>query len=358
MKRKDFNKMALLGAAAGFVSCNVSSEIQHSGKSEKISNQGHIQKKPLIKPKKLKEGDTVGLIAPGSPFSAEAYERALTNITQLGFKYKNAKNLFLKYGYLAGDDKSRIEDIHQMFADPEVDAIWCVRGGYGTTRLLYDLDYELIQKNPKILLGYSDITALLQAIHKMTGLVTFHGPVASTEMTDYIEEGFRSVLMSTEKNIKLNNKISENDSDEFKPEIIVNGHMKGQLAGGNLTLLSAMAGTPYQLDATDKLIFIEDVGEKPYRIDRMLTQLRQTANLKEAHGIVLGVFNDCNAKPDEKNTLSLKETLIDRLGYLDIPVFYGFSFGHIDEMCTIPVGIEGAFVMDKQELVLFESAVV
>jgi muramoyltetrapeptide carboxypeptidase len=118
-----------------------------------------------------------------------------------------------------------------------------------------------------------------------------------------------------------------------------------------------MAGTPYQLDAKNKLVFIEDVGEKPYRIDRMLTQLRQTANLKEANGIVLGVFNDCNADPEDKNTLSLKETLIDRLGDLDIPVFYGFSFGHINEICTIPIGIEGAFIIASQELLLFENAV-
>ncbi len=355
MKRKDFNKMALLGAAAGFVSCNVTSEVTQKENTVKTPK---VKMKPLIKPKKLKEGDTIGLIAPGSPFTEEAYERALTNITKLGFKYKNANNLFLRYGYLAGDDKSRVEDIHQMFADPEVDAIWCVRGGYGTTRLLYDLDYDLIEKNPKILLGYSDITALLQAIHKMTGLVTFHGPVASTEMTDYIIENFRSVLMSTDKNIRIKNKIVENDSEAFKPEIMVNGHMKGQLAGGNLSLLAAIAGTPYQLDAKNKLIFIEDIGEKPYRIDRMLTQIRQTANLKEANGIFLGVFNDCDSEPGDQNTLSLKEALIDRLGYLNIPVFYGFSFGHIAEICTLPVGIEGAFVMDKQELILFESSVV
>ncbi len=356
MKRKDFNKLVFLGAASGFVSCNVSSGLPYQ---EKPTKENRFKQKKLIKPKRLKEGDTIGLIAPGSPFSEDAYERALTNIARLGFKYKNAKNLFLNYGYLAGDDKRRIDDIHQMFADPEVDAIWCVRGGYGTTRLLYDLDYDLIENNPKILLGYSDITALLQAIHKMTGLVTFHGPVASTEMTDYNTENFKSVLMTNDKNIKISNKISyENDSVEFKPQIIVNGHMKGPLVGGNLTLLAAIAGTPYQLDAKDKLIFIEDIGEKPYRIDRMLTQLRQTANLKEANGIILGIFNDCNPDPEDKNTLSLKETLIDRLAYLDIPVFYGFSFGHIKEMCTLPIGIEGAFVMEKQELVLFENAVI
>ena len=354
MKRKDFNKLVILGAA-GYVSCNTTSVIPQS---QEVSKRQMSVKKPLLKPKKLKEGDTIGLIAPGSPFSKEAYERTVSNIIRLGFKYKNAKNLFLKYGYLAGDDKSRIEDIHQMFSDPEVDAIWCVRGGYGTTRLLYDIDYDLIEKNPKILMGYSDITALLQAIHKKTGLVTFHGPVGSTEMTDYNIANFRSVLMSTDNNTRITNKVTINESKEFNPQIIVNGHLKGQLAGGNLTLLAAIAGTEFQLDAKDKLIFIEDVGEKPYRIDRMLTQLRQTAHLKEANGIVLGVFKDCDAEPDEKNTLTLKETLIDRLGYLDIPVFYGFSFGHIEQICTIPVGIDATFVMDKQELILLENAVV
>lgn len=351
MKRKDFNRLAILGAAGSVLSCK---------STQGTVKDGTVVRKDIkkIKPRKLKEGDTIGLIAPGSAFTQEAYERTIDNIKTMGFRYKNAKNLFLKYGYLAGDDKSRIEDIHQMFADPEVDAIWCVRGGYGTTRLLYDLDYELIKANPKILMGYSDITALLQAIHEKTGLVTFHGPVGSTELTDYIISNFQSVLMTIKKNTRISNQKSDNTTDEFNSEFIVPGHMKGQLAGGNLTLLASLAGTEFQLDASGKLVFIEDVGEKPYRIDRMLTQLLQVSNLNKANGILLGRFNDCDVEPGDNTSLRLKETLIDRLGYLDIPVYYGFSFGHVDEMCILPVGVEAGFDLKKEELILFESAVV
>ena len=147
-----------------------------------------------IRPKKLKIGDTIGLISPASPVSDEAYSRTLKNLENLGFKYKTGDNILKKYGYLAGDDKGRVEDIHKMFADPEIDAVWCIRGGYGTTRIINDIDYSVIKNNPKVFIGYSDITALHLAIYQKTGLVSFHGPVASSEFTDYTTKCFKNLF--------------------------------------------------------------------------------------------------------------------------------------------------------------------
>lgn len=349
MKRRDFNKLLIAGTGISVMSCAVPKTIQNNVQRNGISK---------IKPKMLKKGDTVGLVAPGSAFSDKAYKSTIENLENIGLKYKKADNLFSKYGYVAGTDKQRVDDLHQMFSDKEVDAIWCVRGGYGTTRFLDDLDYDLIKRNPKIIVGYSDITALLQAIHVKTGLITFHGPVGSSELTPYTLDNFKKVLF--ERNNRTVIKIFDSDKKEdvFVPSIIVEGAMQGELVGGNLSLLSAISGTDFTLDLTDKILFVEDIGEKPYRIDRMLTQLIYSTQIKKASGIVCGVFNDCDVEEGTEGTLRLKETIKDRLADLGIPVFYGFSFGHIKDMCTLPVGIEARFDMDEKEFILLENAVV
>jgi len=349
MKRSDFGKLVLAGGVLGLASCAVPAKIRDNDINEI---------RPVIKPKRLKRGDTVGLIAPGSAFSKKAYKRTIENLKKLGLKYKNSENLFGQYGFVAGKDEDRIEDLHQMFEDKEVDAIWCVRGGYGTTRLLYDIDYELIKNNPKIIIGYSDITALLQAITKMTGLITFHGPVGSSELTDYNLENIKKVLFSGSENIGITQYTDEEQKNEYKSYILKKGKMRGELLGGNLSLLSALAGTKFDLDVKDRIVFIEDIGEKPYRIDRMLTQFIQSTNLEQASGILLGVFNDCDVVEGTEGSLTLKETLKDRLGNLGVPVYYGFSIGHIKNMCTVPVGIKAEFDMKNKELVLLENAVI
>jgi len=308
----------------------------------------------------LKEGDTIGLIAPGSPFSdKEPYQKAIENIESLGFKVKLGKNLYSKYGYLAGRDEERLADLHTMFADDEVAGIWCIRGGYGTSRLLPGIDYKLIKNNPKALIGFSDITALLQAIYQKTGLVGFHGPVAAFDFTEYTIESFKKVLMSNSLPIIgqsiLNDELGQRESS-YARKVINPGIMAGQIAGGNLSLIAALSGTNYEWDVKDKILLIEDVGEKPYRVDRMLTQLLQNQDLNKAAGILLGVFNNCEAK-EKDASLKLMETLEDRLRQLNIPVAYGFSFGHIENQCTLPIGIKARFDTDKFELQLLEGAV-
>ncbi len=313
----------------------------------------------LTKPQRLQPGDTVGFITPGSYASDEALQKAWRNIESLGLKVKPGKNLRAQRGFNAGTDAQRLEDIHLMFADPEVKAIWCVRGGYGCTRLLPFLDYDLIRQNPKIFIGYSDITALLQAIHLNTGLIGFHGPVAASNFTDYNISQLENILFqaSSRHSILLAEGQKEKTASEYQPSVIRAGRATGKLCGGNLSLMAAMSGTPNAFDLSGKLVFIEEVEERPYRVDRMLTTLLQASHLDKAAGIALGVFADCQPKPDERS-LSLMETLQDRLGGLDIPVVYGLSFGHVADNCTLPFGIPATLDTTSMSLQLEDSAVV
>ncbi|MEL6925573.1 MAG: LD-carboxypeptidase, partial [Bacteroidota bacterium] len=251
----------------------------------------------------------------------------------------------------------RLDDLHQMFADPEIDGIWCVRGGYGCTRILPHIDYKLIRKNPKVIIGYSDITALLQGIHQETGLIGFHGPVGTSDFTDYTLEQMQAVVMQNKATytIPFFDNPKALDQDEYRYEVIHPGVAEGELAGGNLSLLAAMTGTDFECKVKGKLLFIEDVGEQPYRIDRMLTQIQQNQNLNDAAGIVLGVFNDCKARNPEYS-LTLMECLKDQLAGLRIPVIYGFSFGHISNQCTFPIGIRARLDTTAKTVTLLESS--
>lgn len=317
-------------------------------------------KTKFIKPKRLAKGDTVAVIAPASGLSPEDFDKALRNIADLGFKTKAGKHARRKTGFLAGTDRERLEDLHWAFGDPEVDAVWCVRGGYGVSRLLPEVDYKLIKKNPKVFIGYSDITALHLAIYQNCGLVTFHGPVAASNFSDYTKSHALNVLMNSTANYKveLSADNQSNESNLFKTEVITPGKCRGKLIGGNLSLLSALAGTPFALQNTKgKILFIEDVGEQPYRIDRMLTQLRQSVDLRTLAGIALGIFEDCNPK-DPASSQSLIEVLKDRLGDLGIPVIYGLSFGHIRDQFTLPVGIEAELDTEKSLITFLETSVV
>lgn len=312
-----------------------------------------------VKPQRLRSGDTVGLITPGSFAPDDAVQKAYRNMESLGLKVKPSKNLRALRGFNAGTDEQRLEDLHDMFADPEVKAVWCVRGGYGCTRLLPYIDYDLIRRNPKIFIGYSDVTALLQALYLETGLTCFHGPVASATFTDYAKSHLVSLLMDGADSHVISVAKSQNGQKEpaNQPAVLRGGRASGVLAGGNLSLIAAMAGTPHAFDLKDKLVFLEETTERPYRVDRMLTTLLQASNLKQAAGIAIGQFTDCNPKPDELS-LSLVETLKDRLAGLGIPVVSGLSFGHVSDNCTFPVGIPATLDTENFEVSLQEAAVV
>ena len=302
----------------------------------------------LIQPPYLKTGDTVAIVAPSGILKNRTQEiqKAKDLLKSWGLNVVVGKHVFSQNNHFAGTDDERCEDFQNALDNPNISAIWCARGGYGCGRLLPKIDYTLIKKNPKALIGYSDITALLLAVYKKTGLTGFHGPVAASEFTDYTVNHFQKIAMQSEPNFLLHPAEANltNEDSIFHPKNIVAGKAQGKLIGGNLSLLASLVGTEFSPDFKNKIVFMEDVGEKPYRIDRMLTQLRQGTNLKAAKGIALGVFADCEA---EENSLTLLETLTDRLGDLKIPVVYGLSFGHIANQVTLPIGKEAILDADK-----------
>jgi muramoyltetrapeptide carboxypeptidase len=309
--------------------------------------------KRVIIPHRLQPGDLVGLIAPGSSISEEGILKAVRQIESLGLKVKLGKNLRAINGFLAGSDQQRLDDLHAMFADPTVKAVWCVRGGYGCSRLLPQLDYKLIKRNPKILIGYSDITALMTAITRKTGLVTYHGPVGSSDFTDFTTKHLKAALLDGHPWLPIERPQMIPEGTVYEPYVIRGGTAEGPLWGGNLSLLAAASGTEFVPPIKGSLLFIEDIGEDPYSLDRMLTQLRQSWDLSSAAGILLGVFRGCEADPEDRS-LTLRETLTGRLADLGVPVAYGFPIGHISDMCTLPVGLKARVSMDKMRIEILE----
>lgn len=318
------------------------------------------QLKEKIKPPRLKIGDTIGLIAPGSYISQEELKESISNLEKLGFKVIYRERILSKTGYFAGSDESRAEEVNSMFEDKKVNGIICARGGYGCARILPMLDFSIIKKNPKVLVGYSDITALLNGIYASTGLITFHGIVGISSFNDFSVNYFNDVLVKPKEKLVL---ISEKGDEQKNNEgltTIASGKAVGELAGGNLSVLNSLIGTRYDFDGEGKIIFLEEIGEEPYRIDRMLTQLIQSGKFDKAAGIAMGVFKNCGPKEEEpafSSSYSLMEVLFDRLSNLKIPVIYGMSFGHIENKFTLPVGIKAELDTINQTLTLLESSV-
>lgn len=285
--------------------------------------------------------------------------KGIQNLRDLGFNLVEGKHLRSQHGHLAGTDSERLADLHWAFENPAIEAVWCIRGGYGATRLLPDVDYSLIKRNPKPFIGYSDITALHCAIQQRTGLVTFHGQVAGGAFPEDTWRYLQAVVMQPEIPLEIVAPIPENAPEriEYQPFTIQSGQAKGTLIGGNIALLAAMAGTDFAPIFSHKIVFMEDIGEQPYRMDRLLTQLLQGTDLRAAAGIALGVFNDCQPKPGSPS-LSLEATLRDRLGDLGIPVVYGLPFGHVDHQATLPYGIQAQLDADQKVLRLLENSVI
>ena len=316
----------------------------------------------LLKPAVLKPGDTVGMITPSTYVSdPDRIAAAVRTVEYFGLRMKMGRNVRKQTGYVGGTIAQRVSDVHDMFRDPEVKAVFTIRGGYGSAQLLDDIDYDLIRQNPKIFLGFSDITAMHLAIHQKTGLVTFHGPVTLSKFTGYTQEHFRRAMFDPKPIGSLSN---PPPSDPLRPvhtlRTVKPGKARGPLIGGNLSLIASLMGTPYEIDTRGKILFIEDVGEQPYSIDRMLTQLRLSGKLKNAAGIIFGECEDCRRsdyKPSFDATFSLGEVVDNILGELQIPVLSGLTIGHTDDQLTLPLGVMATLDADKGELVIEESAV-
>ncbi len=308
-----------------------------------------------IIPQGLKKGDTIGLVTPAAPVKEKTFLAAVRKVESLGFKVYYLPSVLSRYGYFAGSDQQRADELMHMFANPEVQGIMCVRGGYGTSRILDLLDYSLIRQNPKVFSGYSDVTAIHIAIGMNTGLVTYHGLMGVSDFNEFATGSFMDIVAVPKQKYRYPylRESETADNPEFDKYTIAGGKAKGLLTGGNLTLLASLAGTNYEPDFKDKIVFIEEIEELTHRVDRMMIQLLMGTNLKKASGIVLGVFSECN-KDDESSFLSLKEALSDILVPLNIPVAYGFPFGHIDNKVTIPYGIMARMNAGKNRLILLE----
>jgi muramoyltetrapeptide carboxypeptidase len=304
------------------------------------------------------------MVAPSAaPNEPERIRFAIDTIESLGFKVKPGAHLYDREGYLAGSDAARADDLNAMFADDGVDAIWCVRGGYGASRILPALDYALMQRKPKALIGYSDITALHVAIHRHAGLVTFHGPVAFRAFTPYSLGELKRVLWTGETPVRLGGpppfERAEGRVDwENRVATLVPGTARGRLLGGNLCLMSHLCGTPYFPDLRGAILFLEDVEEAYYRIDRMLTQLWLSGALAGVAGVAFGKFTNCNSSPFFLQNRPLDDILAERCLALGVPAVSGIMIGHIEDQTTLPVGCLAELDADAGTLTLLEPGVV
>lgn len=314
----------------------------------------------IIKPKRLKEGDITGVIAPGSAAaSPEDLYKAEEIAKLLNLNIKFGKNLISGTGIKTRTPEERIQDLHQMFEDKSINAIFAIRGGYGSAQLLDKIDYDLIKNNPKIFVGYSDITALHNAINQITGLVTFHGPLLLSPFTEWTFNNFRKILFAEEKIGKITNPDKMDGVRQLFPLMTVNGgKARGQLTGGNLTIISSLMGTPYEIDTKDKILFLEDVGEPPYKIDRMLTQLKLADKLQEAKGIIIGKCHNCEPGMTRGTwDLVFSEVIESIIKPLNIPCYTGLMIGHTKDQITLPSGIEAEMNADEKSLIINDYAV-
>ncbi len=334
MKRSEFLAKSSFGAVS----------LLGAGKFKR--EQGSAQK--LIKPKRLQPGDTVAFSAPaGILYERSDFDKMEKVMDEFGLNVRFGEYVRERYGYFSGTDLQRAMDLNRFFVDATIDAIIAVRGGWGASRILPHLNYNSIQSHPKILCGFSDITTLHLAILKECGLVTFHGPNGASEWTDLTKDSFKKVLMDGEK-----------------ADFISNGHVKtlipgisdGPLIGGNLSILTTSLGTDYQPDTTGAILFVEDIGEPVYKIDRMLTHLKRAGLLDGLHGFIFGDCHDC-PRP-RADHFTLEEILRQHIEPLEIPAVMGVSISHGDDNFTIPIGVHGKLNADRGLFSLTEPAVI
>lgn len=308
----------------------------------------------------LQKGDSVGIISSGFRILQDIdLQYAIERLEAMGLKAIVGDAVLKQHGYLAGTDDARAHDINRMFADPKIKAIFQLRGGFGSARILDSLDYDLIAKNPKILMGLSDTTALLLAIHHKTGLTTFHGPNIGREWPEFTRQYVQALLFEN-KTITLKNPEPKSDdliSTEDRIQVIRKGEVQGRLIGGNLTVLTSLIGSHYLPDFTDAILFLEEVNEAPYKIDRMFTQLKLAGILDKLTGIIIGKFTHCipNNPGSTYGSFNIMQILEHHILPLNIPAWYGAMISHEKRIFTIPIGARAVINAEEGSIVLLDN---
>ena len=309
-----------------------------------------------IKPKRLRKGDIIGIISPASSVENESLiKKGIKYFEGLGYRVELGNNLGKQKGYLAGTDEERVEDIHQMFSDKNIKAIFCLRGGYGAFRLLDKINYQIIKRNPKIFVGFSEITSMQMAFLTKANLITFSGPMIAShfanEVSKYTEEKFWRLLTSKGKPERI-----ILPDEQIISNIKIN-KTSGRIIGGNLAVLTAMIGSGFLPALNDSILLLEEINEPPYKIDRMLNQLRLHKVFDKVSGIMLGNFVDCEEPDKKKNSLTLDEVFEDYFADLKIPVIRSLPYGHSKNIMTLPIGIKINLNIKKRRIEFLENSV-
>ncbi|MCI0332822.1 MAG: LD-carboxypeptidase [Planctomycetes bacterium] len=364
-----------------------------------VISTAHSEPTPApIYPKALAPGDTIVFVAPAKYLDKDRVSLAKKRLEEMGFKVRLPENLFRKQGFLGGSDEERAAELMAAFADPEIDAIFPGTGGYGTTRILDKLDYDVIRRNPKVFIGFSDITALHIALNQRTGLVTFHSPNpmfglgGDDNLSPFAAKWFWRALLANSYNdpnfapqragssptpvpqragpssaprggytIETRPRDGDKSDDasifDGVPRAVTfaDGKARGRLIGGNLSVLHALMGTPFEIDTDDKILFLEDVGEAPYRVDRMLSTLRLAGKFDGVKGVILGAFTAREDEAEWDDDASIDDVLRDYFANLGIPVLAHFPVGHVRYNATLPIGALVELDATQQTLRLLEN---
>jgi muramoyltetrapeptide carboxypeptidase len=316
--------------------------------------------KPLVRPPRLEPGGRVALIAPAGPLlERDDLTRAQALCRALGYEPVPGEHALARFGYLAGSDEERLADLNRAFTDDSIDAVWCLRGGYGVTRLLDRVDFAALARRPRAVIGFSDITALLAAVTRRAGIVAFHAPPARAPMPAFTRRHFTRVLTVPDPAGLLEPLPPPADvlvPQENRIVAIRSGVAEGTLAGGNLTLLQCLVGTPLFPDLDGALLVLEDVNEDLYRIDRMLAHLRMAGLLAGVRGVLAGRFTGLDRSTVD-GAFGLDEVLAHYFGPLEIPVTHGLPIGHIDDQWTLPLGARARFDAEAGTVEVLEGAV-
>ena len=356
--RRSFLTSAMLMSASSLLA--TTAPAGRANLSRSVASHGYVRPDELILPASLRKGSTIAITAPASGVNRAELESGISFLRAQGFNLVLGRHVGSTSNYLSAPDTVRAEEFNEFVRRSDIDAIICARGGYGVTRILPDIDYAAIRSNPKVIMGYSDITALLVAIYERSRIVTYHGPVCSSSFDETTKSSFLHVTVDNSMNENLDGSLSVLYSSEDL-EVFHGGTAEARLVGGNLATICSTLGTPFEIDTRGAILFLEDIAEEPYRIDRMLTQMWLSGKFDDVKGVVLGVFKSCEGIRRSPNTPtmspSLKQVFKNRFASMTVPVLSGLPFGHIRSKLTLPLGVRAKIDCGNKSFSLLEPSV-